>query len=64
MALLGAASITGVPAFGFPKIRSLLGGIFNPAFAAVIDQGEQCDSFFLKDCFQLRNRLVHRVITR
>jgi hypothetical protein len=34
MALLGAASITGVPAFGFPKITSLVGGILNPIFSA------------------------------
>ena len=33
-ALLGAASITGVPAFGLPKISSLVGGIFSPAFSA------------------------------
>ena len=30
MALLGAAIITGVPAFGLPKISSLVGRIFNP----------------------------------
>src|SRR6266513_73268 len=34
MALLGAASITGVPAFGFPKINSFVGRIFIPAFIA------------------------------
>ena len=33
-ALLGAASITGVPAFGLPKISSLVGRIFSPAFSA------------------------------
>jgi len=34
MARLGAASIRGVPPFGFPEIRSLVGGIFNPTFSA------------------------------
>ena len=34
MALLGAASISGVPAFGLPKIKSLVGGIFIPTFSA------------------------------
>src|SRR5580658_4538854 len=34
MAMLGAASIRGVPPLGFPKISSLVGGIFNPTFAA------------------------------
>src|SRR5256886_975648 len=34
MATLGAASISGVPAFGLPKIRSLVGGIVIPIFAA------------------------------
>jgi hypothetical protein len=28
MAMLGAASMTGVPAFGLPKISSLVGRIF------------------------------------
>ncbi len=34
IAMVGAASITGVPALGLPKMRSLVGGIFNPAFSA------------------------------
>src|SRR5438552_16975406 len=34
MATLGAASISGVPAFGLPKITSLVGGSFIPTFAA------------------------------
>src|SRR2546426_143629 len=34
MATLGAASISGVPAFGLPKISSLVAGIFIPTFAA------------------------------
>ena len=31
---VGAATITGVPAFGFPKIKRWAGCIFSPAFAA------------------------------
>ena len=34
MAMLGAASITGVPAFGLPKISSFVGRICIPAFFA------------------------------
>lgn len=34
MAMLGAASIRGVPALGFPKINSFAGGIFIPTFSA------------------------------
>jgi len=34
MARLGAATIGGVPALGFPKIRSRVGLIVRPAFAA------------------------------
>jgi len=34
MALLGDATISGVPAFGLPKITSFVGRIFRPAFAA------------------------------
>jgi hypothetical protein len=34
MAMLGAASITGVPPLGLPKINSLVGRIFMPAFSA------------------------------
>src|SRR5882762_11314326 len=34
MAMLGAASITGVPALGLPKISSLVGRICIPAFSA------------------------------
>ena len=41
MAILGTASIKGVPALGLPKISSLVGGIFIPAFsrrfAAMVD---------------------------
>ena len=34
MALLGAASMRGVPALGLPKMTSFVGRIFNPAFSA------------------------------
>ena len=34
MAALGEASMSGVPAFGLPKIKSLVGGIFIPTFSA------------------------------
>jgi len=34
IATLGAASISGVPAFGLPKISSFVFGIFIPTFAA------------------------------
>ena len=34
IAILGEAIIREVPAFGLPKISSLLGGIFMPALAA------------------------------
>jgi len=34
MALPGDASISGVPDLGLPKINSLVGGIFMPAFSA------------------------------
>ena len=34
IAMLGAASITGVPPAGFPKISSFVGCICIPAFAA------------------------------
>src|SRR5882672_2072638 len=34
MAVLGAASISGVPAFGLPKINNFVSGIFKPTFAA------------------------------
>src|SRR2546421_1682011 len=34
MAMLGAASISGVPALGVPKISNFVGGIFIPIFAA------------------------------
>src|SRR5215471_17633222 len=34
IAMLGAASIRGVPALGLPKISSLVGGIFIPTFSA------------------------------
>jgi len=34
MALLGAASMSGVPDLGLPKIKSLVGGIFIPIFSA------------------------------
>ena len=34
MAMLGAASMKGVPALGLPKINSFVGGIFIPAFSA------------------------------
>ena len=34
MAAVGAASITGVPPLGFPKMSNCVGGIFNPAFSA------------------------------
>lgn len=34
MALRGAASISGVPDLGLPKINNLVGGIFIPAFSA------------------------------
>ncbi|HWE53724.1 MAG TPA: YciI family protein [Bryobacteraceae bacterium] len=30
----GAASMTGVPPLGFPKISNCVGGIFRPAFSA------------------------------
>src|ERR1700730_16661314 len=34
MAMEGTANITGVPALGLPKIRSLVGRIFIPTFCA------------------------------
>ena len=34
IATLGAACINGVPAFGLPKISSLVGRIFSPTFSA------------------------------
>ena len=40
MALLGAASISGVPPFGLPKINSLVGGIFIPT-SRVYQLGEE-----------------------
>ena len=54
--MLGAACITGVPAFGLPKISSLVGGIFMPrffSFAAVINQRKQSHAFCRKDATQL-----------
>ena len=55
MALLGAASITGVPAFGLPKISSF-------RFYAVVDQREQGNSPRLQKSLELLDRFVHRVI--
>jgi hypothetical protein len=34
MTLLGVASISGVPALGLPKIKSLAEGTFTPTFSA------------------------------
>ena len=67
MAALGAASISGVPAFGLPKIRSLVGGIFSPAFSASplwSISANSVTAFRLQDGLQFVDRLVHGVMAR
>ena len=67
MAALGAASISGVPPFGLPKIKQLGGRHFQShlfRFAAVVDEREQRHSFGLQNGLQLVDRLVHGVMAR
>ena len=67
MAALGEASINGVPPFGLPKIRSLVGGIFSPAFSASplwSIEREQRHAFGFENGLELVDRLVHRMTAR
>ena len=67
MATLGAASISGVPPFGLPKIKSLVGGIFNSTFSASplwSMSANSVHSFRLQNGLQLVDRLVHEVMAR
>ena len=66
MALLGDASISGVPALGLPKMKHFGGRHFQSGlfrFAAVVDDREQRNPFGLQDAFQSLDRFVHRVMT-
>ena len=67
MAALGAASISGVPPFGLPKIKSLVGGIFSPTFSASPLWSMRANSVTpldLQNGLQLVDRLVHGVMAR
>ena len=65
MALLGAASMTGVPAFGFPKISSLVGRNLSPTFSASPPWSTTANSnsLRLQNPFELLDRFIRRVIT-
>ena len=59
-AILGAASIMGVPALGLPQISSLMRRMFIPFFSAsplVVDDGKQCDAFRLQNVFDFFHRV-------
>ena len=69
MAMLGAASITGVPAFGLPKISSLVGPHLHAhlfCLSAVVHQREQrhalCGENFLAAVLPFHHRVLARDI--
>ncbi len=65
MAMVGVASMRGVPALGLPKISSLVGAHFHAnllRFSTVIDQCKQGNSFRLQDTFKPFNCFIHRIV--
>ena len=64
MAMLGTASMTGVPALGLPKINSLVGSIFIPTLAASALWSISANKVtpFVQHPLEPFHRLVYRVI--
>ena len=64
--MLGAASIRGVPAFGLPKISSLVGGISVPPLRLLRcgRSGQTASLLWLAECLEFIYRFVHGVPAR
>jgi hypothetical protein len=64
--MLGAASISGVPALGLPKMNSLVGGIFIPTlgFSTVVDQRKEGQPLGLQDILEPVDGFIDRMTTR
>ena len=59
--MLGAASMSGVPALGAPKTSSLVGRIAIPTFSAS-PLDKQSDTFGLQNALEPIHSLIDRVI--
>src|SRR5215469_9250423 len=67
MAILGVATIQGVPAFELPKIKSLVGAHLKTrpfGLSAVIDRSKEFDILCGECFFNPLHHLVYRVVAR